>query len=104
MERPPETLKSFANRLATATGSRDGARITGLLRLAGFLGSAAEESRTKHKFGTRDMVQDANSNHIGIWERKVENGKTCFVRRMEMMHEWQQWANIGRIEAKGEKL
>jgi hypothetical protein len=102
MERPPESLKSFANRLAAATGSRDGARITGLLRLASFLGSAAEESQPKS--GTRDMVQDANSNHIGIWERKVENGKTCFVRRIEMMHEWQQWANIGRIEAKGEKL
>lgn len=104
MERPPESLKSFANRLATSTVSRDGARITSMLRLGGFLGSAADESRTKHKSGSRDMVQAANSNHIGIWERKVENGKTCFVRRLEMMHEWQQWANIGRIEAKGEKL
>lgn len=104
MERPPESLKSFANRLAGATVSPDAARMTSLLRFAGFLGGAAEESRDKHLAHVRDVDQVVNSDHIGIWERKVENGRTCFVRRLEMMHQWQQWANVGRIEAKGDKL
>ena len=96
MERPPESLKTFANRVAKATVSPDGATVTTLLRRAGFLGAANEDWHTKHN-------HVVNADHIGIWERKVEDGKTCFVRRMEMMHDWQQWANVGRIEAKGEK-
>src|SRR5215470_6295499 len=103
MERPPESLKSFANRVAKATASPDGARITSLLRRAGLLGAAGEDSRTKHMAYVTHVDHVVNSDHIGIWERKVENGKTCFVRRMEMMHDWQQWANVGRIEAKGDK-
>ena len=103
MERPPESLKSFANRIAKATVSPDGARITSLLRRGGFLGGADEDSRAIHMADVIHVDQTVNSDHIGIWERKIENGKTCFVRRMDMMHDWQQWANVGRIEAKGEK-
>ncbi|HSD46138.1 MAG TPA: hypothetical protein VLB87_05925, partial [Pyrinomonadaceae bacterium] len=44
------------------------------------------------------------SRHIGIWERKTDNGKTCFVRRLDTMDTWHFWANLGRIEAKGTKL
>ncbi|HSE18771.1 MAG TPA: hypothetical protein VLB46_17065 [Pyrinomonadaceae bacterium] len=103
MERPPESLKNFANRVAKATVSPDGATVTSLLRRAGFLGAVGEDSRIKHMAGITHVDHVVNSNHIGIWERKVEDGKTCFVRRMEMMHDWQQWANVGRIEAKGDK-
>jgi hypothetical protein len=40
---------------------------------------------------------------VGIWERKEENGRSCFVRRLETMNDWHLWANLGRIEAKGVK-
>lgn len=103
MERPPDSLKLYANRLAGATVAPDGARLTSLLRLAGFLGAMNEDSRAKYLADVKHVDQAVNSDYIGIWERKVENGKTCFVRRMEMMHDWQQWANVGRIEAKGDK-
>jgi hypothetical protein len=103
MERPPESLKTFANRVAKAAVSPDGAAVTTLLRRAGFLGAAGEDWHTRHMSGVAHVAHVVNSDHIGIWERKIEDGKTCFVRRMEMMHDWQQWANVGRIEAKGEK-
>ncbi|HKR11853.1 MAG TPA: hypothetical protein VJT15_07345 [Pyrinomonadaceae bacterium] len=103
MERPPESLKTFANRVANATVSPDGAKVTSLLRRAGFLGAAGEDSRARHMANVMHVDSVVNSDHIGIWERKVENGKTCFVRRLDMMHDWQQWANVGRIEAKGDK-
>ena len=103
MERPPESLKTFANRVAKATASPDGATVATLLRRAGFLGAAGDDWHTKHMSGVAHVAHDVTADHIGIWERKVEDGKTCFVRRMEMMHDWQQWANVGRIEAKGEK-
>ena len=49
-------------------------------------------------------IPPQQSRHIGIWERKTDNGKTCFVRRLETMDTWHFWANLGRIEAKGSKL
>lgn len=33
----------------------------------------------------------------------MENGKTSFVRRMDMIQDWYNWANVSRIEAKGSK-
>jgi len=71
-----------------------------MLRLSGLLGGAPNGIDLK----TGDMViAPQNPDHLGIWERKIENGKTCFVRRMEMIDEWYFCANLGRIEPKGVK-
>src|SRR5215208_4815961 len=93
MDRPPESLKTFANRTAQVAMSDDSAQMVRLLRLSGLLALPT----------TQTQAAETNPDHVGIWERKVENGKTCFVRRMEAMNEWLMWANVGRIEARGSK-
>jgi hypothetical protein len=100
MERPPDSLKSFANRVATFAYSGDAAQLNQMLRLSGLMGGTAGELDLK----TGDMiVAPQNPNHLGIWERRIENGKVCFVRRMEAIDDWHYCANLGRIEPKGVK-
>src|SRR5262249_10744669 len=100
MERPSELLKPFANHIAQTALLEGSAQIVHLLRLSGFLGGPpgcladGEEAGGPHK-------APSNPDHVGIWERRVENGKTCFVRRKEKIDEWHYWANLGRIEPKG---
>lgn len=111
MERPSETLKTFANRMARVAISEDAVQIVRLLRLSGFMEDANQYS---DKTPAGNLITDVsgpaaewalrwNPEHVGIWERKVENGKVCFVRNRETMKEWHLWANVGRIEAKGAK-
>ncbi|MFL6282406.1 MAG: hypothetical protein ACJ74Q_04495 [Pyrinomonadaceae bacterium] len=111
MERPPDSLKAFANRIAETVQSNDTALTLRLLRLSGLLGTQPDGD--PRKSSAAGVVGDAdvdthpapNPNHIGIWERREENGKTSFVRRMEIIEEWDYWSpNLGRIEAKGSKL
>lgn len=93
MDRPPESLKTFANRMAQVAISENAAQMVQLLQLSGFM----------HGVPNRHNIYETNPDHVGIWERKVENGKTCFVRRLETLSEWPMWANVGRIEAKSAK-
>jgi hypothetical protein len=86
--RPPEHLKSLANRLAVAASSSDGARVMELLGQSGLLG-AREEARPAHKPG-----------RIGIWEPKSKAGRVSYVRNVDAVAEWPRWANIARIEPK----
>lgn len=102
MERPPETLKALANRIARQTLSEDSAQMIRLLRLSGFIGGAVDFLFAGDA-ASNPLATAPNPEYVGIWERKVENGKTSFVRRMEMMEEWHFWANLGRIEPKGAK-
>lgn len=108
MERPPDSLKLFANHIAGATVSEEATEIIRLLQLSGLLGDAnhdAAKARVSNGFGgiyvTEPGVPPRESKHIGIWERRIENGKTCFVRRLDTRDEWHFWANLKRIEAKG---
>jgi hypothetical protein len=104
MERPPESLKSFANRVASLAQSGQTAQMLRLLCFAGFLGAdegQTELSRLVSQAGAAPATPDPS--RLGIWERKEEGGSVCFVRRLELMPEWSLWANIGRIEAKGSK-
>jgi hypothetical protein len=103
MERPPDTLKCFANRLAEVACAQDTPQLVRLLRLAGLLG---ESDKAASRVTDRDLTfgPPPHPDHVGIWERKIENGKVCFVRRLELMAEWDYWSpNLGRIEAKGPK-
>ncbi|HEX8556619.1 MAG TPA: hypothetical protein VF668_00880 [Pyrinomonadaceae bacterium] len=112
MERPPELLKDVADRLARAVVTEDGAQVTRLLRLAGLLGdpsSPAPERSLTDNIGGREGAGEAPAEspsppRIGIWEGEQVNGRTCFVRRQDMMGEWSFWANVGRIEPKGDRL
>jgi hypothetical protein len=119
MERPPESLKSFADRIARAASSEEAEEIVRMLRVSGLTEEPAskapvdpvvgvtpdDESPTRTNiYISEPGVPPRRSRHIGIWERKTENGKTGFVRRLDTMDEWHFWANVGRIETKGSKL
>src|SRR5689334_18609276 len=100
MERPSDSLKSFADRIARFASTGDAPQLNQMLRLAGLLGSAAGEVDLR----TGDTVMaPQNPDHLGTWERKIENGKVAFVRRMDTINEWHFYANLGRIEPKGSK-
>lgn len=92
MQSLPESLKSFANRIAQAAVPAKAIEMVRLLRVSGLFGEPA--SQASKSFGQ----------NVGIWEPKVANGKVSFVRRMEAMAEWTYWADVARIEPKGERL
>ena len=111
MDRPPELLKTFANRIARVALSEDAVQMVRLLKLSGFI---EDENQYSDSTPAGNLITDVsgpvadwalrwNPAHIGIWERKVENGESRFVRTKQTMKEWHLWANVGRIEAKGEK-
>jgi hypothetical protein len=101
MERPPESLKSFGNRIARVASRSGASELIRLLRFAGLQGETAQLNGLYD--GDAMLPQSHNPDHIGIWERKDENGKTSFVRRMDALGEWHFWASLGRIEPKGVK-
>lgn len=111
MERPPESLKSFADRIAQAAASEEADQLVRLLRISGLTGPIA--NRPVH-YGSEDAptsvraaepgVSPKQSRLIGIWERRAENGKTSFVRVLDSLDTWHFWANVGRIEPKSSKL
>src|SRR4051812_39400097 len=98
MERPSESLKSFANRIARVAIAEPAVQVVRLLRLSGLM--AGETAVAPSKAAAPEETKAA---HVGIWERKEENGRSCFVRRRETMSDWHLWANLGRIEGKGLK-
>ena len=110
MERPIDSLKSFADRIARAAVSNDAAQMVRLLQLSGLTG---EGNRHDAKALLSDAlgaiyvsepgVPPRDSKHVGIWERRLENGRTSFVRRLDMRDEWHYWTNLSRIEPKGSK-
>src|SRR5689334_20238398 len=108
MSRPPQFLKTFADRIARAASSEAAEELVRMLRISGLTGddhTRALVSEIPKTFDASEPgVPPQQSRHIGIWERKVENGKTCFVRRLEAIRSWQYWANVGLIEPRGSKL
>lgn len=111
MERPPESLKSFADRIAQAAASEEADNLVRLLRISGLTGPIAN---LPVHYGTEDAptsirasepgVTPKQSRFIGIWEKRIENGKPIFVRSLDSIETWHFWANVGRIEPKGSKL
>jgi hypothetical protein len=102
MEKPPELLKSFADRLAQLAVSNDGAEAIRLLRQAGFLSPVCPSAPGRPRVPD-SMPGTRNGEWVGIWERKQENGQTYFARRKEIATEWSLWANVGKIEPKKAK-
>lgn len=107
MQQPPELLKSFANRLAQLAVSEDGHEALRLLRLTGLFGDVSGKNSVKSSMddiGHQPKVSSvgrADITRVGIWEKKQENGQTYFVRSKDKLEDWNYWANLGRIEAKG---
>jgi hypothetical protein len=97
MKTPPESLKALCDRIASAAVSPGGAELARLLRLAGLLGEPFPPAREAVK------PAPASADRVGIWERDSRNGETAFVRRRDRVQEWNYWASLGRIEAKGAK-
>jgi hypothetical protein len=102
MERPPELLKSLANQLAESAVSKDTAEVIRMLRVMGLFFRSSNHAPNQLP---SDPVNDhpgptPNLNRVGIWERKLKDGRSSFVRRMDMRGEWNYWANIGRIDPK----
>lgn len=86
--------------MGSVAASADASLAVRLLHLVGFLDGSEKNyiDSSDHNF------PDPSPDRVGIWERKIENGKSCFVRRPETKPEWLFWANVPRIEAKGKKL
>jgi hypothetical protein len=110
MEHLPESLKHFANRIAEAAVSENAAEVVRLLRVSGFLGGPPNDAATTSGVSVADLDDALGGappptygDYVGIWKRKVVDGKVSFVRRMETMPEWNYWADVGRIEPKSEK-
>jgi hypothetical protein len=103
MKVPPESLKAFCDRIASAAVTADGAQLARLLRLAGMLGEPFQPAGDLAPEETPPASPGAGSGNVGIWARESRNGETWFVRRMDRAQEWNYWANVGRIEPKGER-
>lgn len=111
MQSLPETLKSFANRIAQAAVPASAAQMVRLLRVSGFFGGPTNPGASAPSGESVTDLDDAfgvpegkYGQNVGIWEPKAANGKVSFVRRMEAMAEWTYWADVGRVEPKGDKL
>lgn len=105
MERPPELLKSFANHLAQLATSDGRSHLIRLLQLTGLFAGTSVPYRQSRRSGVNNGLaeQVADLDRVGIWERKVRDEKSYFVRSMERANEWNMWANEGRIDPKGAK-
>jgi hypothetical protein len=101
MRTPPEALKAFCNRIASAAMSSGGAQLARQLRVAGMLGEPFQPAGAAPFAppAREEEAPPAGVDRVGIWERK--RGETHFVRRMDTAPEWSLWANLGRIEPKG---
>lgn len=104
MQSLPETLKTFANRIAQAAVPADAIQMVRLLRVSGFFGGPANEAGSSVADDAFGVTAGSYGHNVGIWEPKPANGKVSFVRRMEAMAEWTYWADVARIEPNGEKL
>lgn len=104
MERPPDSLKSYANHLAELAALDDGSHLIRLLQLTGmFAGPSSTPRLPRSDPFDGPSGERVNSDRVGIWERKSKGGKSYFGRSTDMANEWNMWANVGRIEPKGAK-
>ena len=100
MSDPEDPLKVFCNRAAELARTGDGARLLRRFSLLGFLGSEGPIAGPP----SEPEVDPTPNDPVGIWKRETEAGKGGFTRRLDCFREWKFWANLGRIEAKGDRL
>jgi hypothetical protein len=105
MERPSELFKPLANQLARSAVSGNATEIFRILRGTGLLPQVTNHDSRHKASGAADgpTRKSPDIDRIGIWERKLKSGKAHFARSMDKVGEWNYWANVGRIDAKGTK-
>ena len=101
MNERSDSLKSFCRRVARAATSADGAEAIRLLQLTGLMGYVDGVGRPPAP-ETGDDPETSGS--VGIWERKEEGGEAYYARRLDMIEDWNYWANVGRIDASTDKV
>lgn len=95
-----DSLKSFCSRVARAATSDDGAEAIRLLQLTGLMGYVDGVGRAP----APEPEDPEDSASVGIWERKEEGDDVYYARRLDMIEDWNYWANVGRIEKSTDKL
>jgi len=93
----PSSLRPLATHLADLLCAPDGAETARLLRLFGLLGDYGSNVAPAPQV---DYSNRTAISRVGIWQRKPLVGKEAFVRDVSASHEWQDWANVGRIDPK----
>lgn len=101
MNQPSESFKIFANRVAEAVATEDGSRATRLLQLIGLMGPI--EAVGAYDPSLVPTEDPETSGRVGVWDRRDEDGQAVFVRSVEQIEDWNYWANVGRIAAKGSR-
>jgi hypothetical protein len=87
MNRPPEILKSAANRFAQRVGTRQDSDILSLL--ARFDSSVYQAPSPDGRSGAAPL-------RVGIWEKKVRDSETVFTRSTDG-EAWSLWSQTGTI-------
>lgn len=101
MERSPEFLQEFANRLARILTTEVGSQSARALYVAGMLGDPCRSDLGRT--GNEGVSSCAKKPRVGIWQRCDQGGQDRFVRASNVRHEWGLWANVGCIEPKRSK-
>lgn len=92
MDRPRESLKSFANDAAGQISTHAGTSAARILRIL-------HETQLPSP-SPENADEPRNTGRVGIWKRTSANGETVFVRDNAAFHEWHLWANVGKIPPK----
>jgi hypothetical protein len=100
MRRPPERLKTAANRLAELLASEEGCQI--LQALAEFGTDETTDARETRPAitGSRSLIE-FQPGRVGIWEPKFIDGELCFIRARGS-ERWSLWAPVGKIRVRRE--
>lgn len=103
MEQPPEILKSFADRLARLITSENGAEVARLISLSGLFTPEMAASPETATNADKLSVNRPSVERVGIWERKAGESEPVFIRSKAKAEDWHLWANLGRINPKGQR-
>ena len=99
-ERPSESLKQTANKLAQliACGSTDTATLQALLQEF-----HADENIASHPVREDLQAPVASNAFVGIWKKTFTGKGMVFERDIKKKRQWHQWANVQKIYPKKEK-
>jgi len=105
MAQNTDPMKIFSARLAALLSSEEsnqGFRRALAQELTAFKKQIHDMQPPPSKPGSIDILRLPEVSKIGIWEPKTDNGRVSFVRTPDR-RAWWGWADIERIEPKGNK-
>ena len=98
--RPPQRVRDFCDQIASGAPADV---LPALMQLAQTMGARDMSIATPIAGALESPAVDLTGGVVGIWERSVAGGETCFVRRSDMKSEWSFWADVARIPPKGSR-